>query len=552
MQRLVAVRTRGPRHHHDHRESRTAIERTKRRGAEPRGVPRVPRAWAAGIFFAGIALFTLTTYGGIRSPDNEVVFRAAQSFADRFRLDVGGSLDDWDGFGVARARDGAQYPIFGPAQSIALAPFVLAGRAVATAWSGGPALNPSLYVGRGLFNALYGAPLHDRPAHVLRLVCASFNVVVGALGAVVFFLILWQLTGALAGPLAGTAFFAAGSLFWPYTGTYFSEPLAMLFVLLSFHGLARIVTRGDREAPPSPRRAARAGLALGLGVATHLTAALFIPFFAAIPWLQFHRRDRSGARHAVFGYLGGVAVVLALLGAYNLSRFGNPLETGRTAVPGAADVFGYGIFTAPWPGIYGLLLGAGKGLFLFSPAVVIGLICWPALHRRFPVLSWTLGGAAVARWLFIATRSDWHGGFCLGPRYLLMIVPFLLLPIGVAIDDWIRRGDRRFVPWLAAALILCVAQQAAFCTGEIFTFLHNLKVQAERARIDVFAGDRLYLDRMWSPLFRLLDGRRGPFLLKGVGWSNSQLWLVLSVVLAAPVIAGAVALRRRIGPSRPV
>ena len=453
----------------------------KRTAEGPRGVPR---AWATTVFLACLALFTLTTYGGIRSPDNEVVFRAAQSFADRFRLDVEGSLDDWDGFGVARGRDGAQYPIFGPAHSIALAPFVLVGRAVTAVWSGGPALPPSLYVGGGLFTALDGAPLRDRPAHALRLVCASFNVVVGALCVVVFFFILGRLTGSRAGALAATAFFAAGSLFWPYTGTYFSEPLAILFVLLSFHWLAGLVAAGDMAAPPSPRRAGLAGLGLGLGVATHLTAALFIPFFVAIPWLQLFRRDRSGALRTVFVYLGGVAVVLALLGAYNLSRFGNPFETGRTAVPGAADVFGYGVLTAPWPGIYGLLIGAGKGLFLFSPAVVLGLICWPALHRRFPVLSWTLGGAAVARWLFIAARSDWHGGFCLGPRYLLMIVPFLLLPIGMAIDDWIRRGDRRFVTWFAAALILCVAQQAAFCTGEIFTFLHTIKFQAEHARWD--------------------------------------------------------------------
>jgi hypothetical protein len=514
----------------------------KRRAGAPDGIPR---AWATTAFFACLVLFTLTTYGGIRSPDNEVVFRAAQSFADRLHLDVEGSLDDWDGFGVARGRDGAQYPIFGPVQSIALAPFVLVGRAIVAGWSGDPALPPSLYVGGGLFTALYGTPLRDRPAHALRLVCASFNVVVGALCVVVFFLVLGRLTGSRLGALIGATFFAAGSLLWPYTGTYFSEPLAMLFVLLSFHWLAGLLTAGNEAAPPSPLSAGRAGLALGLGVATHLSAALFIPFFAAIPWLTRHRRDRAGALRLGLGYLAGVSVVLALLGVYNWSRFGNPFETGRTAVPGAADLFGYGVFTAPWPGIYGLLLGPGKGLFLFSPAVILGLISWPALHRRFPVLSWTLGGAFVARWLFIATRSDWHGGFSLGPRYMLMIVPFLLLPIGVAIDERIQRGDRGFIPWLAAALILCVAQQAAFCTGEIFTFLHTAKHQAERAGIDVFAGDRLYLDWQWSPLFRLLNGRRGPFLLTGVGLGNLQLWSILSATLAAPVVAGAVALLRR-------
>ena len=41
--------------------------------------------------------------------------------------------------------------------------------------------------------------------------------------------------------------------------------------------------------------------------------------------------------------------------------------------------------------------------------------------------------AAIFRYAFIAARSDWHGGFSVGPRYLMMVIPFLLLPLATAL-----------------------------------------------------------------------------------------------------------------------
>lgn len=501
-----------------------------------------PRHWLPFVFFASLLLFGLTNYGGIRSPDNEIVFRAAMSFAERGRLDLGDKLIDLDGFGLAKAHDRKLYPIFGPVESIALAPFVAIGRPIAASLPASVTPPPSFYVGEGFATAMSGAPLQDRPAHALRLVCSCFNVLIGALAVSVFFLVAHRLVGSIEAALSAAAFLAVGSLFWPYTGTYFSEVLTTFFVLLSFYLL--LTLDSNVRTARSFALATASGVCLALAIGTHVTAALFLPFFSAIPWLDRPRAERGdGARLAAIHLLATLAGLLPVA-MYNWSRFGNVLETGRTANPGIAEIFRYGVFTAPWRGLYGLLLGAGKGLLLYSPAVMLGLVAWRHLHRLRPTLSWLLLGAIAVRWIFIASRSDWHGGFCLGPRYLLLIVPFLLLPVAAAVDSWIRHGDRRSLRLAAIVLFLCAAQQAANCVGEVFSLLHRMRQAGEGAGIAVFQGDRFYLDWRWSPLLQVLDEARSPFLLRGVPLGNHALWAILTFVLALPIVLGARALDR--------
>lgn len=498
--------------------------------------------WTLFVFLAALLIFGLTAYGGVRSPDNEVVFRAAESFASRGALDLGPDLGDWDGFGLARGRDRNLYPIFGPFESIALAPFIRMGRPLAANFPAGAPLAPSFYVDEGFTTVMEGTPLRERRSHALRLVCAGYNLLVSAGCAALFFRLSSRLAGGLPGALVGTAFLAFGSLLWPYSGTYFSEPLALLLVLAST--LLLIETDGPRWGDAARWKRALAGAALALAISTHVSAALFAPFFGAIAWSQGARRARSAAIRETLHFCFGLGLGLLPLAAYNWGRFGNPFETGRTAHPGLVELFRYGVFTAPWRGMYGLLLAPGKGLFLFSPAVLLGIACWPMLHRRWPQLSWALGGALMSRWLFISARSDWHGGFCLGPRYLLLALPFLILPIAVAVEELRRRGARRHLPWLGAALALCVAQQAAFSIGEVFRFLHHARRAASAGGVDPFVGDRLYLDWQWSPLFRLLDGERGAYLLQGVPLGNVSLWLLICGLLIVPIWAGLRALDR--------
>lgn len=453
-----------------------------------------------------------------------MVFELCEAMYDQQTVAVRGE-SRWEGFGLARGQDGRDYAIFGPAQSMACVPMLALARAAEdTRWHEpsprwlGP--SPSFYVGDGLERFVMRKPAAEPQAHAERAVASLLNPLVGAASGVVFWKIARSLgSHALTASLV-TVLFVAGSPSWWYAGTFFSEPLATLLLLISFWA----------SLASSPRASFAGGLALGAAIATHITALLAVPFLAGWALSRAPSRPRAAAWLAL-----GLALPLIALGAYNQARFGSPLETGRFADAQAAIAFGYGHAVLPWRGLYGLLLGAGKGLLLYAPVVLLGLWAWPALHRRLPALSWMIGGMAVVRIAFVASRSDWHGGFCLGPRLLVLLVPFLILALIPWLDERLHTNERQTTRWMAAITALCIAEQALFVVGEPFTFYQKIRLSAVAEGADVFAGDRIYLDWDYSPLLHLLGGGlpRGSWLLRAVPMSDWATWVTLTASLVA-------------------
>jgi hypothetical protein len=319
----------------------------------------------------------------------------------------------------------------------------------------------------------------------------------------------------------------------PYAGTFFSEPLATLFVILSVFFLVW----NDLDKRTSIRQqyfsVLSAGIFLGMAVTVHISAILFAPLFVlygVYPFVRTRWFSKEGVLSAIV-FCVGIGIFLALLGYYDYFRFGNAFETGRTELSGVT----YATFVAPWRGLYGLVLGSGKGIVWYCPGAVISLFFWRPFHKRFPALSYTILGSIVLRLLFIASRSDWHGGFSLGPRLLVMLIPLMMLPFGYAFAQWSNKRDIRML-WLSFALVAgCVFQQIYFSLGEIFSFFHMINWTFMEHGINVFQNDALYLDWDKSPLLFLLDAKRGPFLLRFIPMSNGTA-LLLCIVLAGTAL----------------
>ncbi len=506
------------------------------------------------LFLLTACLYTLMTYGGIRSPDSEIVYRLCESLGSRASVSVE-EIETWPGFGVAQGREGKKYPVFGPAESYLAVPFYLLARQVEpTAWYEQLYyLPPSHYCTDGITAFATGHKPYDQRQHARRLIVSLFNILVSTIAVLVFWFIMLQLLGDLASALSAALVFAFGTMFWPYSGTFFSEPLATLFVLLSLHQLVCFDTASAKGLTPKKLHFLFSGIFLGLATCTHISAILFAPFF--ITWAVYlayrydpSRGTSSSAKHPIKTlipslaiYLSGFGSLLLLLGFYNFYRFGNFLETGRTVDALAKKYFFYGTFTLSFKNLYGLLFGSGKGLLLFSPAIVLGLLGWYYFHKEKKVLSFIFIGVAVTRILFIAFRSDWHGGFSLGPRYLLMLLPILIIPFGFVVKKFLSQGNSRHLLLLAFYAFFCVSQQVFFCIGEIFSFFHGIKWQCSAQGIDILKNDRLYLDWEFSPIYHLLKGKRGPFLLQGIDISNGSLWLIL-LLLVNIIIAGVLVL----------
>ena len=501
-----------------------------------------------------ILLFLLTAtvhgfsaYCGIRSPDAEVMFRSGASLARGEGFAPARPLEGWPGFGLEKGRDGKLYPVFGPLQSVMVAGAILLGRGtgLTDALSRG-ATPPSHYHRGNLRSFMTGRNAADPMGSATRTMAAFVNVLMALACVWIFRLTAMRLLKDEPAANLLALLFAFATALWPYSGTLFSEVPALFFSLVAFHCL--LPASATVSTLSSPRAYLLSGAALGCAVLAHVSTLFFAPFFLAAAFAPAIFREHAGPKHDSAGreddrntnpagsgfFLLGLLPLLALYGWYNFERFGNPLETGRTlALPGSPH---HGHWTDPRAGLFGLLFSGGKGVLLFNPILFAALLFWGRLHRRLRMLSWLLLGMVVTRLFFIAMRSEWHGGFCLGPRHMLVVLPFLLLPLGFALRDVRRSGffeSTRNRLAAAGGMFLCFAHQAYLSFGEIFSFYHYHRDAAHARKMNIFADHGLYLDWKYSPLLHAHELKRGPWALQFTEGRDWLLFLIIAVIAAA-------------------
>jgi hypothetical protein len=139
---------------------------------------------------------------------------------------------------------------------------------------------------------------------------------------------------------------------------------------------------------------------------------------------------------------------------YNAAVFGSPLELGysHSELWTEQHHTGFMSLTLPrWETLWGITFGAFRGLFVLSPLLLLavpGFVLWYRSGERRPEF-WVALASVVAMFLFNSSSIMWWGGFAVGPRYLLPMLPFMALPIVFAFRRW---GDRMWMRGLNVAL----------------------------------------------------------------------------------------------------
>jgi hypothetical protein len=143
----------------------------------------------------------------------------------------------------------------------------------------------------------------------------------------------------------------------------------------------------------------------------------------------------------------GLAVPLALLGAYNAVCFGSPfvLSSAREAHPAYQKLASGGLFGFGPPSLkvaFAYLFHPARGILVFSPFLlwcVPGFLRWWRSRETRPDFLLALS-ATVLYFVLMTGYPNWHGGWSLGSRYLLPVLFFPAMAIGYALPTPLARG----------------------------------------------------------------------------------------------------------------
>jgi len=309
------------------------------------------------------------------------------------------------------------------------------------------------YAPVGIGHPLFGVPFYlaaravqqtlgvrvGKPESLTKAAVVAGSAVAAAAAVAVAFRFALAVSGVPSAARAAALALGFATILWPYSKFGFNAPLAALAVVAGIFGVWTGVRTG-RE-----RGLAVGALCLSYGGLTR--HELFVLCLPVAVWLWLESADlRTFARRAVIFGLPFAGILTVWL-SYNYARFGHPLDTGLMRDPNVR-----------WDnpllvGLHGLLLSPGRSLLLYCPVVLAAVPALAWLRRRDRNTAILLGGSSLTLLLLIAKMRQWDGGESYGPRYLVPVMPLLL----VSAAPWLAAGNgRRF---LRALVLLGVLVQ---------------------------------------------------------------------------------------------
>ncbi len=450
-----------------------------------------PWALAAGLIVFGCGQLTVRgSFGG--GQDEEIVFVQTASLIRHGHLafgpdevaEVAAHTGIWED-ALVRARDGRYVAVYGPAQALAAAPLYLLGRLAAGGDDRGP--------GRAV---------------VVRWV-GALNPLVSGLTAALLCAWLLALGARPATALAAGLGWGLATCAWPYAKTFLSEPLSALAYLAAAWSAWQAGRKHDAK------WSAAAGLALAFAILIRPHNVVLAPILALLAYCPRRRpatnspspravrgpggeapaavvpsktapdpiaggATNSPSPRAERGPGGEVAAAAApaetapdpIIGALpvlaavvwwlwaNTARFGSPLNFGYQA--SIQTDFALGNLLR---GVVGQVLSPGRGLVWYAPPAVLAVFGFGELRRRDGRLAWALAAAVLVQLLFYSLRSTWWGNWCWGPRYLVPVLPLMVVLAALALE---RRTLR-----LPAALLAALGVANAWAGLVVYNGLYQ-------------------------------------------------------------------------------
>jgi 4-amino-4-deoxy-L-arabinose transferase-like glycosyltransferase len=426
------------------------------------------RALLLYLFLFFVSLYLLTSSGGaVYDSDQSMVrYETTRAIVERFDLSVPGQ-------GI-RGIDGRDYSWYGIGQPLMAIPFYAAGK-----FTGFPQAAVSI------MNELFSAGT-----------------------VVLIFLFCLSLGYSRRASCLVAIFYGLGTMAWPLSKQPFDHPVEAFCVLSSVYFMYRYTA--------SEKLSGLVLSSFGAGLAFTIR---YVPCLIVPPLLTqiiIHHARKSHLRSATGAIVRDILLFslafspfLCLSLWYNQYRFGSPFETGSSLIATRAgiDLFGSSTFLR---GLSGFLISPGKGLFYYSPVALLFFFSLKPFIRRSRSVAACFILIIVSYLLFLSNYMFWHGDWAWGPRYLLAITPFLIIPIAELFDSaaWYRKKMMRTAAWslFLISLIIQLAAVSVFFQKYFVSLRYK-----EKVRFVVAHGDGI-LPTVVPPSEIYFDWRRSPVL----------------------------------------
>lgn len=245
-----------------------------------------------------------------------------------------------------------------------------------------------------------------------------------------------------------------GTMMWPYSAVFYGHVPAAMFGAIAFYLVFRI-----RKNPETLtlRGFFWAGMAMGFAFITDYTTALIIAglLIYAI-YVLYGQAYRTILLSALAGFLGSALPLLLLVG-YNLIVYRVPLAFGYSyesdplfAQGHATGLMGIGVPNLS--ALYHISIDPQFGLFWQSPVLILAIIgCVSAFRLRTWRAESLLALYALASLMLMnAGFYYWWGGSSFGPRFLIVALPLMVVPLALVPDQLV---------WLLGSLVALSAGQ---------------------------------------------------------------------------------------------